>query len=46
VVAHGSVRFSLGWENTKQDVDHVLSTIPPTVKRLRAMSPFAAKEGK
>lgn len=46
VVAHGSVRFSLGWENTKEDVDHVLSTLPPTVKRLRAMSPFAAKEGK
>ena len=45
-VAHGSVRFSLGWENTEEDVDHVLSVLPPIVKRLRAMSPLAAKEGK
>jgi len=45
-VAHGSVRFTLGWENTGGDVDHVLSVLPPIVKRLRAMSPLAAKEGK
>ncbi|MFH1483399.1 MAG: cysteine desulfurase NifS [Chloroflexota bacterium] len=45
-VAHGSVRFTLGWENTDGDVDHVLSVLPPIVKRLRAMSPLAAKEGK
>jgi cysteine desulfurase len=46
VLAHGSVRFSLGWDNTEVDVDRVVSTLPPTVKKLRAMSPFAAKEGK
>ena len=46
VVAHGSVRFSLGWENTEEDVDHAVSLLPPIVKKLRAMSPFAAKEGK
>ena len=45
-VAHGSVRFTLGWENNEGDVDHVLSVLPPIVKRLRAMSPLAAKEGK
>ena len=45
-VAHGSVRFTMGWENTEGDVDHVLSVLPPIVKRLRAMSPLAAKEGK
>ncbi len=30
-VAHGSVRFSLGWENTEEDVGHVLSVLPPIV---------------
>ena len=44
-VAHGSVRFTLGWDNTEEDVDHVLSVLPPSVKRLRAMSRMAAKGG-
>ncbi|MGE5529277.1 MAG: cysteine desulfurase NifS [Patescibacteria group bacterium] len=39
-VAHGSLRFTLGRENTEEDVDHVLSIMPGIVGRLRAMSPL------
>jgi len=44
--AHGSVRFTLGWDNTPEDVDRVLQVLPPIVRRLRAMSPLAAKQEK
>ena len=37
-LAQGSIRFSLGRENTAADVDYVLETLPPIVARLRAMS--------
>ncbi|MEA3431576.1 MAG: cysteine desulfurase NifS [candidate division WOR-3 bacterium] len=39
-VAHGSLRFSLGRNNTEEDIDHVIEVLPPIVKKLRAMSPF------
>ncbi|MBR6740654.1 MAG: cysteine desulfurase NifS [Clostridia bacterium] len=38
-VAHGSLRLSLGRYSTDADVDHILGTLPSTVKLLRAMSP-------
>ncbi len=38
-VAHGSLRISLGEDNTEEDVDYILKTLPPIVKRLRDMSP-------
>ncbi|MFU8795999.1 MAG: cysteine desulfurase NifS [Dehalococcoidia bacterium] len=38
--AHGSLRFSLGHDNTGEDVDRVLEVLPGIVKRLRAMSPL------
>jgi cysteine desulfurase len=39
--AHGSVRLTLGRDNTEEDVDYVLEVLPPIVQRLRAMSPFS-----
>jgi cysteine desulfurase len=41
--AQGSIRFSLGRENTDEDVDYVLETLPPIVERMRAMSMFSAQ---
>ncbi|MGD9145463.1 MAG: cysteine desulfurase NifS [Anaerolineae bacterium] len=39
-VAHGSLRLSLGKENTDKDVDYVLETLPGIVAKLREMSPL------
>ena len=38
-LCHGSLRLSLGTENTPEDVDYVLSILPGIVGKLRAMSP-------
>jgi len=38
--AHGSLRFTLSHENTEEDVDYILSTLPAIVQRLRDMSPL------
>lgn len=38
--AHGSLRMTLGTENTQQDVDKVLEVLPGIVNRLRDMSPL------
>jgi cysteine desulfurase len=38
--SHGSLRFTLGRENTQEDVDHVISILPEIVSKLRMMSPF------
>jgi cysteine desulfurase len=37
--ARASLRFSLGKQNSPEDVDFTLSLIPPTVVRLRELSP-------
>jgi cysteine desulfurase len=42
--AHGSVLFTLGRQNTEEEVDYVLQIMPDIVKRLRAMSPLTPKE--
>jgi len=39
-LAHSSTRFSLGADNTREDVDYVLEVLPPIVQRLREMSPL------
>jgi cysteine desulfurase len=39
-ISQGSIRFSLGYENTEEDIDYCLTEIPPIVKRLRDMSPL------
>ncbi|NPV27661.1 MAG: cysteine desulfurase NifS [Firmicutes bacterium] len=36
--AHGSLRLTLGRENTEEDIDYVLRELPPIVERLREMS--------
>lgn len=38
-VAHGSIRFSLGRDTTKEDLEYVLEKLPPLVEKLRAISP-------
>jgi len=38
-LCHGSLRLTLGRQNTNEDVDHVLSILPSIVAKLRAMSP-------
>ncbi len=42
-ITHGSVRMTLGTENTKEDIDYVLAVVPQIVERLRSMSPLYAK---
>ncbi len=41
-VAHGSLRLSLGRENTEQQVARVVEVLPDMVKRLRDISPLWA----
>jgi cysteine desulfurase len=43
VNTQGSVRFSLGRDNTKEDMDYVIGVLPPIIKKLRAMSPLYEK---
>jgi len=42
-VAQGSLLFTLGLNNSEEDVDYVLEVLPPIVERLRQMSPLYAK---
>jgi cysteine desulfurase len=37
--ARASIRFSLGKQNTAEDIEFALSTVPETVARLRELSP-------
>ena len=37
-LAHGSIRFSLGWENNADDINYIAQTLPPIIARLRSMS--------
>ena len=45
-IAQGSILFTLGIDNTKEDINYVLETMPPIVDRLRQMSPLYAKFSK
>jgi cysteine desulfurase len=38
--AHGSVRFTLGRENSEEDIERVLDVLPGIIAKLRAMSPL------
>ncbi|HZK56072.1 MAG TPA: cysteine desulfurase NifS [Desulfosporosinus sp.] len=39
-IAHGSLRLSLGSQNTEEEIDYVLEQLPKIVERLRMMSPL------
>lgn len=41
-VAHSSVRFSFGLENTEEDIDKVMEILPKTINRLQQISTIAA----
>lgn len=38
--AHGSIRMTLGTQNTEEEVDKVLAVMPAIVQRMRDMSPL------
>jgi cysteine desulfurase len=40
-VCRGSLRFSLGSQNTEEEIDYVLSVMPTIVERIRSMSPLS-----
>ena len=42
--AHGSLLFTLGRQNTEEEVDYVSGLMPDIVKRLRSMSPLTPEE--
>ena len=39
-IAHGSLRLTIGRDNTQAEIDRVLEELPKIVSRLRAMSPL------
>lgn len=49
-VAHGAIRFTLGRDTTKEDIDFTVDRMKEVIGRIRAMSPyyakFAARDGK
>lgn len=42
--AHGSLVFTMGKQNTEEDVNYILEVLPDVVKRLRELSPLTPKE--
>ncbi|HUT75844.1 MAG TPA: cysteine desulfurase NifS [Armatimonadota bacterium] len=44
-VAHGSLRLSLGHDNTEEEIAAVIEALPPMVEKLRAMSPLYPGKG-
>lgn len=41
--AHGSLRMTLGRDNSEADVNYVLEMLPPIIQRLRELSPISPK---
>ena len=39
-IAHGSLRITFGEINTMKDIDYIMEVLPPSVDRLREMSPL------
>ena len=42
-IAHGSLRLTLGKDNSEEDVSYFLEVLPPIIERLRSMSPLYHK---
>lgn len=36
--AHGSIRFSMGRDTSKEDIEYILSKVPPVIEKIRMMS--------
>lgn len=43
-VAHGSIRFTIGKNNTKEEIDKVLEVLPQIIERLRVMNPLYSRD--
>jgi cysteine desulfurase len=41
-ICRGALRFSLGAENTDEEIEYVIDTLPEIVGRIQAMSPLAS----
>ncbi len=41
--AHGSIRISLGRDNTAEDIEYMLDVLPPIMERIRSMSTVYAR---
>jgi cysteine desulfurase len=39
-IAHGSLRLTLGKDNTEEEVDYIIGILPGVIEKLRALSPF------
>lgn len=39
-IAHGSLRLTLGKDNTEEEIDCIIGLLPGIIKKLRALSPF------
>ena len=39
-IAHGSLRLSIGEDTTDEEIEYVISSLPPIIERLRTMSPL------
>lgn len=44
-IAHGSLRLTMGKDNTEEDVDYVLKVLPTVISNLRKMSPLCSEGG-
>ena len=42
-IAQGSILFTIGIDNTSEDIDYVMEVMPPIVDRLRQISPLYAQ---
>jgi cysteine desulfurase len=43
--AHGSLRMTLGKDNTEAHIAKALDTLPSVIERLREMSPIYSQKG-